>query len=314
MKFILCLTMIMMGISCNAKTCNIMKDTDRFMWFLSIDDIAHYDRKHLKTYLSSPGNASFFSDTSERIVILDEISLKYNYIKYGHALALHTQLVSQKLHRLYCIDHQQNIWVMMELPFGKTEGAYAMYSLLLVFLGMALLKRSIFPTRISHTTKLINRKVKETAADVTEEASTVEMEKKDAETLENVNRVKAPDVEFLKKLDNLIEENLVKGSKITVALMFKGMGMSRTSFYNKVMAVTHQRPNEYIKKYLMGKAALLLLAKEDMRIMEVADAIGYADSKYFRTEFKKFHGLSPSDYKKLHRNGANMNSDLQRDL
>lgn len=185
------------------------------------------------------------------------------------------------------------------------------YSLLLVvLLGMALLKRSILQTRICHTTKSINKKVKKTAADVTEEASTVEMKKEDAETLENESRVKAPDMEFLKKLDNLIEEYLMKGSKITVALMFKGMGMSRTSFYNKVMAVTHQRPNEYIKKYLMEKAACLLLAKEDIRIVEVADAIGYADPKYFRTEFKKYHGLSPSDYKKQH----GIKTGLQRDL
>lgn len=185
------------------------------------------------------------------------------------------------------------------------------YSLLLVvLLGMALLKRSILQTRICHTTKSINKKVKETTAEVTGEASTVEMKKEDAETLENESRVKAPDMEFLKKLDNLIEESLMKGSKITVALMFKGMGMSRTSFYNKVMAVTHQRPNEYIKKYLMEKAARLLLAKEDIPIVEVADAIGYADPKYFRTEFKNFHGLSPSDYKKHH----GIKIGLQRDL
>lgn len=61
--------------------------------------------------------------------------------------------------------------------------------------------------------------------------------------------------------------------------------------------LTRQAPQEYIHKYKMEKAARLLLLRKDIRISEVADLMGFTDLKYFRLVFKKYYGVSPSEYR-----------------
>lgn len=56
----------------------------------------------------------------------------------------------------------------------------------------------------------------------------------------------------------------------------------------------------YLTKLRMRKAALLLLHTE-MRVFEIAAAVGYDDPNYFTNVFRMLHGMSPSDYRKQHR-------------
>lgn len=58
---------------------------------------------------------------------------------------------------------------------------------------------------------------------------------------------------------------------------------------------TGQTVVDYITKVRMQKARELL-AEGTMKLSEISDAIGYADSGYFSKCFKKFHGISPSDF------------------
>ncbi|SCX81685.1 response regulator transcription factor [Alkaliphilus peptidifermentans] len=53
---------------------------------------------------------------------------------------------------------------------------------------------------------------------------------------------------------------------------------------------------EYLTNYRMKKA-IKLLVKEDMKIFEVADAVGYSDSRYFSALFKKCVGITPTEVK-----------------
>jgi len=43
-----------------------------------------------------------------------------------------------------------------------------------------------------------------------------------------------------------------------------------------------------------------LLVSTDMKISEIALAVGYRNSKYFWNIFKKTNGISPSEYRELH--------------
>ena len=53
--------------------------------------------------------------------------------------------------------------------------------------------------------------------------------------------------------------------------------------------------SRYLNQYRIEKAKKLL-SSGNMRTKDVAEAVGYADSSYFYTTFKKFTGTSPSDY------------------
>jgi YesN/AraC family two-component response regulator len=54
--------------------------------------------------------------------------------------------------------------------------------------------------------------------------------------------------------------------------------------------------NLFIKEFRIGKAKKLLIGSE-MKIYEIAQEVGYNDSKYFCRVFKEIVGLSPSDYR-----------------
>jgi two-component system response regulator YesN len=55
--------------------------------------------------------------------------------------------------------------------------------------------------------------------------------------------------------------------------------------------------SEYLTDIRMEKAKLLLL-NPNLRICDVADAVGYQDEKYFSKVFKKTSGCSPAEYRK----------------
>lgn len=103
------------------------------------------------------------------------------------------------------------------------------------------------------------------------------------------------DNEFMQKVTVLVKENL--GKDLTVDTLCAGMNMSRTSFYNKIKALTGMAPNDFIRNIRMQEVAALLKSQR-YTVAEVADMMGFADPKYFTDTFKKFYGVPPSIYKK----------------
>jgi len=66
--------------------------------------------------------------------------------------------------------------------------------------------------------------------------------------------------------------------------------------YKKVRALTNMTINDIVKEVRFKKSAELL-CQNKYTIYEVADMVGYNDTKYFSREFKKQFGVSPRDYK-----------------
>jgi len=71
--------------------------------------------------------------------------------------------------------------------------------------------------------------------------------------------------------------------------------MSRTLLYTKIKVHTGFAPNEFIRIIHMNWA-MDLLKSGQYTISEIANIVGFHDSKYFSTSFKKFFGKSPSHY------------------
>lgn len=53
---------------------------------------------------------------------------------------------------------------------------------------------------------------------------------------------------------------------------------------------------EYLTNYRIGKA-IELLKDKSIKVYEVASMVGYSDSRYFSVLFKKYVGLTPSEFK-----------------
>lgn len=102
------------------------------------------------------------------------------------------------------------------------------------------------------------------------------------------------DWKFIANVKKHVEDNLDNPS-FTVDTLCSLMGMSRTSFYNKLRALTDQAPGDYIRLIRL-KHAVKLLKENTHSITEIAEMTGFSDAKYFREVFKKYYNVSPSQY------------------
>lgn len=113
------------------------------------------------------------------------------------------------------------------------------------------------------------------------------------EDTECANLLSPMDKEFLERCTKLVTENLANPD-FTINQLSRELALSRTIFYEKLKALTGQAPNEFIKLMRMTEAANLL--KQQIPVQEVALLVGFTDSKYFSTAFKKHYGVSPSKF------------------
>lgn len=102
------------------------------------------------------------------------------------------------------------------------------------------------------------------------------------------------DYKFMSKVKEEIEKN-IDNSDFSVEKLSSALNMSRTSFYNKIKALTTQAPADFIRTQRMNRAGELLKAKK-YSINEVAFMVGFNDTKYFREVFKKYFNMTPSKY------------------
>lgn len=104
------------------------------------------------------------------------------------------------------------------------------------------------------------------------------------------------DHKFMSMVKECIENNM-DNSSFTVDVLCGELNMSRTSFYNKLKALTDQAPADFIRVIRLKRAAQLL-KEGQYNITEIADMTGFSDAKYFREVFKKHFKMSPSKYSK----------------
>lgn len=95
-----------------------------------------------------------------------------------------------------------------------------------------------------------------------------------------------------KYIDDNLQNNELSLSLIAKHLYLNPSYLSR--MFKKEIGISFI---EYLTKVRMEKA-IELLKGGDMKAFEIADSIGISDSNYFSTCFKKYTGLSISEYKK----------------
>ena len=89
------------------------------------------------------------------------------------------------------------------------------------------------------------------------------------------------------------------------------MNMSRTSFYNKIKALTDQAPAYYIRIIKLNRA-IQLLKEQKYTITEISEMTGFNDAKYFREVFKKYFKVSPTQYIKDNGTGKQQESKEEK--
>ena len=104
------------------------------------------------------------------------------------------------------------------------------------------------------------------------------------------------DWKFIASVRKVVEENMDTPG-FTVDTLCGMLNMSRTSFYNKLKALTDQAPADYVRLIRLNRAKQLL-REQRYTVTEVAEMTGFSDAKYFREVFKKHFHVSPTQYAK----------------
>ena len=86
-------------------------------------------------------------------------------------------------------------------------------------------------------------------------------------------------------------------SNLGVNLLAERLGISTAYFGKLFNEFTGTKTLDYILKVRMEKAQELLLGEPDKSIAQVAEEVGYNNSTYFTTAFKKFYGVTPSRFR-----------------
>lgn len=103
------------------------------------------------------------------------------------------------------------------------------------------------------------------------------------------------DEQFLADIQGLIMKHL-DDPELDVEKLADLLHMSRPTLYRKVKTVFDLSPNEMIHLIRLNKAAELLV-KEQLRISEVAEMVGYNSVSQFGRNFFKQFKMKPSEYK-----------------
>jgi signal transduction histidine kinase/ligand-binding sensor domain-containing protein/DNA-binding response OmpR family regulator len=112
-----------------------------------------------------------------------------------------------------------------------------------------------------------------------------------------------PDKVLISNLDKTVIKNILtiiekelSNPNFSLTDLCREVAMSRSLMYKKIKAHTGLAPNEFIRTIRLNKS-LDLLKSTELPINEIAYKVGFQDSKYFSTNFRRFFGKSPKHYR-----------------
>ncbi|MDF2192456.1 two-component regulator propeller domain-containing protein [Paraflavitalea sp. CAU 1676] len=127
---------------------------------------------------------------------------------------------------------------------------------------------------------------------------------------ESAVKVPAEYKEFLQHCIEVVEQHL-DTEDFTIQKFCKAMGLSRSTLYLKVKHISGQSLNAFIRSVRLRRAAVLMI-RENMNVNQAAFQVGIGDVRYFREQFVKLFGMTPSEYIKKYRQSFNSDHHLIR--
>jgi signal transduction histidine kinase/ligand-binding sensor domain-containing protein/DNA-binding NarL/FixJ family response regulator len=115
----------------------------------------------------------------------------------------------------------------------------------------------------------------------------------------NTRNISEKHKDFLYQCVSIIE-NYIIDKDFDVKTIADEMGMSYSSLFKKIKAITGQSVNSLVRFIRIRKAAELLI-NTNCNVNEAALNVGINDIKYFREHFIKLFGMKPSEFMKKHR-------------
>lgn len=106
--------------------------------------------------------------------------------------------------------------------------------------------------------------------------------------------VKGYDEELMERIMKVVNENL-SDSDFNVEKMCDEVGVSRTQLHRKLKEMTGVPTSEFLRNIRLNEAARLI-REHKINITRVSYMVGFANNSHFSTAFKKYFGMSPTEY------------------
>lgn len=85
--------------------------------------------------------------------------------------------------------------------------------------------------------------------------------------------------------------------KFTTQDLATALNYSESYIYQKIKKHLEMSLNEYINRYRIKMATNYLMKEPELRLYEVANFVGFNDPKYFNQVFKKYMGITVTQFK-----------------
>ena len=106
--------------------------------------------------------------------------------------------------------------------------------------------------------------------------------------------VKGNDEELMERIMKVVNENM-SDSDFNVEKMCDEVGVSRTQLHRKLKEMTGVPTSEFLRNIRLNEAARLI-REGKINITQVSYMVGFANNSHFSTAFKKYFGMSPTEY------------------
>jgi len=118
-------------------------------------------------------------------------------------------------------------------------------------------------------------------------------------TLQPTSSIEADHKDFLEKCIRIVDEHM-DNPEFGVQLFCQEIGMSHPTLYKRIKAISGLTVNVFIRYLRLRKAAELLI-NTSRTVVEVTYTTGFNDLKYFREQFSKLFGMTPSEFIRRYR-------------
>ena len=107
-------------------------------------------------------------------------------------------------------------------------------------------------------------------------------------------KVKGNNDALMERILKCVNENLAN-SDFNVEMLTREVGISRSHLHRKMKEMTGLSTAEFVRNLRLEQGARLIREKK-INITQVAYAVGFNNQAHFSTVFKKYYGMTPTEY------------------
>ncbi|MDE5672901.1 MAG: AraC family transcriptional regulator, partial [Duncaniella sp.] len=126
-------------------------------------------------------------------------------------------------------------------------------------------------------------------------------------TQQQDGKIETPDLKGNDKvlIDKIVSEidSHLDDPNLNVEKLCQEVGLSRAHLNRKMKELFGLTPSEFIRNVRLRKACELL-RQPDVDISQIAYSVGFSSQPHFSTAFKRFTGISPTEYRQRNSTAA----------